>query len=311
MSTLAGFVEPGESLEAAVRREVAEEVGVAIGDVVLSRAASRGRSRPRSCSASGPTPRPPRSRSTAPRSTTPAGSAGTALAAAIASGELVHLAVDLDLPAADRGLVRRPDRLARLRVLAPPPDAGEAPTDAHARSDPTSAAQRMLDPARRSRSAWAQARSGWRPVRPSRRSWSGASSGTGTAAGNTPYERHSSTCGWICSQIPAHQGLRQLHQVVLTDRLRDVVRPQAPEVRDLPEVLLRREVPERAVDRRLQVLDLLRGLTGGLDVRREVARVVIRGVARAGCPDARPTRPPPWCGRPAGPAPRRRRTRGS
>ena len=32
-STLAGFVEPGESLEAAVRREVAEESGVAVGDV--------------------------------------------------------------------------------------------------------------------------------------------------------------------------------------------------------------------------------------------------------------------------------------
>jgi NAD+ diphosphatase len=32
-STLAGFVEPGESLESAVRREVAEEVGVPVGDV--------------------------------------------------------------------------------------------------------------------------------------------------------------------------------------------------------------------------------------------------------------------------------------
>jgi NAD+ diphosphatase len=32
-STLAGFVEPGESLEAAVRREVAEETGVVVDDV--------------------------------------------------------------------------------------------------------------------------------------------------------------------------------------------------------------------------------------------------------------------------------------
>lgn len=33
-STLAGFVEPGETLEDAVRREVAEEVGVVVGEVV-------------------------------------------------------------------------------------------------------------------------------------------------------------------------------------------------------------------------------------------------------------------------------------
>ncbi|SDS76745.1 NAD+ diphosphatase [Paraoerskovia marina] len=33
-STLAGYVEPGESLENAVRREVLEEVGVVVGDVV-------------------------------------------------------------------------------------------------------------------------------------------------------------------------------------------------------------------------------------------------------------------------------------
>jgi NAD+ diphosphatase len=35
-STLAGFVEPGEPLETAVRREVAEEVGVVVGDVTYA-----------------------------------------------------------------------------------------------------------------------------------------------------------------------------------------------------------------------------------------------------------------------------------
>lgn len=35
-STLAGFVEPGESLDDAVRREVKEEVGVDVGDVTYA-----------------------------------------------------------------------------------------------------------------------------------------------------------------------------------------------------------------------------------------------------------------------------------
>jgi NAD+ diphosphatase len=35
-STLAGFVEPGEPLEAAVRREVAEEVGIVVGEVTYA-----------------------------------------------------------------------------------------------------------------------------------------------------------------------------------------------------------------------------------------------------------------------------------
>ena len=45
-STLAGFVEPGESLESAVIREVFEEVGVVVDDV-RTWPASPGRSRPR------------------------------------------------------------------------------------------------------------------------------------------------------------------------------------------------------------------------------------------------------------------------
>ena len=35
-STLAGFVEPGESLIDAVRREVIEEVGIVVGDVAYA-----------------------------------------------------------------------------------------------------------------------------------------------------------------------------------------------------------------------------------------------------------------------------------
>ncbi len=44
-STLAGFCEPGETLEDAVRREVAEETGVVV-DEVRYRETSRGRCRP-------------------------------------------------------------------------------------------------------------------------------------------------------------------------------------------------------------------------------------------------------------------------
>ncbi len=46
-SALAGFVEPGESLEEAVAREVCEESGVRVGRAALRRLASRGRSPPR------------------------------------------------------------------------------------------------------------------------------------------------------------------------------------------------------------------------------------------------------------------------
>ena len=49
-STLAGFVEPGESLEEAVAREVFEEAGIRVGGCTTT-PASPGRSRPRSCSA--------------------------------------------------------------------------------------------------------------------------------------------------------------------------------------------------------------------------------------------------------------------
>ena len=43
-SALAGFVEPGETIEDCVRREVREEVGVEVDRITTSRA-SRGRSR--------------------------------------------------------------------------------------------------------------------------------------------------------------------------------------------------------------------------------------------------------------------------
>ena len=46
-SALAGFVEPGETIEDCIRREVREEVGIEVTDIRLLRAASRGRFRTR------------------------------------------------------------------------------------------------------------------------------------------------------------------------------------------------------------------------------------------------------------------------
>ncbi len=54
-STLAGFVEAGESLESCVAREIAEEVGLVVSDVATSEV-SHGRFRVPSCSASMPSP---------------------------------------------------------------------------------------------------------------------------------------------------------------------------------------------------------------------------------------------------------------
>ena len=46
-SCLAGFVEPGESLEECVHREIREEAGIEVTDLELRGARSRGRSRTR------------------------------------------------------------------------------------------------------------------------------------------------------------------------------------------------------------------------------------------------------------------------
>ncbi len=46
-STLAGFIEPGETIEDAVRREVMEETAIGSGEVTYLNSASPGRSPPR------------------------------------------------------------------------------------------------------------------------------------------------------------------------------------------------------------------------------------------------------------------------
>ena len=71
-STLAGFVEPGESLEEAVVREVREESGAVLRDPIYQ-SSQPGRFPPRSCSASAPKPKASRSTSTGASSTMPAG----------------------------------------------------------------------------------------------------------------------------------------------------------------------------------------------------------------------------------------------
>ena len=113
-SLLAGFVEPGESLEAAVVREVFEEAGVRVDRSGVPRRRSPGRSRARSCSAS--------------RRTVADGAArdGCARRRRDPRAALVHRErarrrpARRDLaaraarrsPARSRGLVRRPDRRA-------------------------------------------------------------------------------------------------------------------------------------------------------------------------------------------------------
>ena len=80
-STLAGFVEPGESAEHAVVREIKEESGVDVVDVALPRQPAVAVPVVADAGLHGPRARPGRaSRSTARRSPTPAGSARTTCA---------------------------------------------------------------------------------------------------------------------------------------------------------------------------------------------------------------------------------------
>ena len=113
-STLAGFVEPGESLEAAVRREVVEEGGVRIGEVTYL--ASQPWPFPSSLMLGFTrTPRRPTSSGTTARSPRPVVRPGVD-ARRHRRGRAAGVAVHLDLARSHRALVRRAAARARQSV---------------------------------------------------------------------------------------------------------------------------------------------------------------------------------------------------